>query len=68
MPFPSTLVQTLDEEKVQIVAEYRAACEQAKRQAEERLALHRVKRRQLLSIIGALGATALSRNAERPGG
>lgn len=58
MPFQSTLVQTMDEEKAEIVADYRATCERAKRFAEERLALHKAKRSQILSMFAAAIAVA----------
>jgi hypothetical protein len=48
----------LDEEQTEIVADYRATCERARRFAEERLQLHRMKRRQLLSLLGLIAAGA----------
>lgn len=62
------LEQCLDEEKVQIVAEYRAVCAQARRHAEQRLELHRLKRRHLFSIIGALAAPAAQERTKPLGG
>ena len=48
----------LEEEQTEIVADYRATCEHAKRFAEERLRLHRMKRRQLLTLLGLIAAGA----------
>lgn len=63
MPYQS-LAQVLDEERAEIVADYRATCERARRYARERLQLHAVKRRQVLSAIAALG-TGAPRIAEK---
>jgi hypothetical protein len=48
----------LEEEQTEIVADYRATCERARRFATERLRLHRMKRRQLLSLLGLFSAGA----------
>jgi hypothetical protein len=46
------LLQVLDEEAMEIAADYQRQIEQARRHAQERLALHRTKRRHLLALVG----------------
>jgi hypothetical protein len=61
------LEAVLEEEHAEIVADYRATCERARRFAEERLLLHGLKRRQVLTLLGLAVAGATHGGQALPG-